>query len=175
MAGRMNASERASLRQVVRSRCKVLRADVSARAAELTTEISEKVAAEFAGRDKRIGDMNEVIAGIIDQANKDIREQCTNLQKELGGVELVALHGGMIPGLIFSAQGRDKMRMRMRLEEQLHVQVTRALRTIESQEADLLQALAVDGLETDAARDFLGRIPTVGELVPTSRIMEIGQ
>lgn len=41
------------------------------------------------------------------------------------------------------------------------------------QEADLLRSLAVDALESDEARSFLGRIPTVGELVPSVRLAEL--
>ncbi len=47
--------------------------------------------------------------------------------------------------------------------------------TLDRQEADLLRSLALEGLETPAARAFLERIPTVGELVPSARLREIEQ
>jgi hypothetical protein len=51
--------------------------------------------------------------------------------------------------------------------------VQQALLALDRQEADLLRNLALDALETDAARGFLDRIPTVADLVPSRRLREI--
>lgn len=57
----------------------------------------------------------------------------------------------------------------------LNAKVSAAKTTLARQEADLLRKLAVDALETDEARAFLSTIPTVSELVPMSRLIELEQ
>lgn len=44
---------------------------------------------------------------------------------------------------------------------------------LERREVTLLEELAVGTLESAEARDFLARIPTVGELVPSYRLAQI--
>ena len=48
-----------------------------------------------------------------------------------------------------------------------------ALLNLDRQEADLLQSLALQTIETDAARQFLAAIPSLGDLVPAARLAEI--
>lgn len=44
-----------------------------------------------------------------------------------------------------------------------------------TEEADLLRSLAVGVVESDEARQFLTDIPTVAQLVPSTRLLEIEQ
>jgi hypothetical protein len=44
---------------------------------------------------------------------------------------------------------------------------------VERQEADLLRTLAVEALESEEARAFLKMIPSVAELVPSTRLNEL--
>lgn len=173
---RMNASERQALRQVVRQRMKVLRADVAARKAELAAEIRQRVDDAFASQEKLVADLNEVVDGIVDQSNKDIRTAVEKVQADHPDLRL-SLAGqtgrNFVGAPTFGLDATEKRRMRMRLEAELDAQVAAALVNIDRQEADLVEEICVDGLETDAAKNFLSRIPTVGELVPASRLREI--
>lgn len=165
----MSAAERQALRQVVRQRMKVLRSDVTARKAELMAEMQESLARRFNPRDKMIDDANYAIREIVDQALKDARALVEKIEKD-HGLELV-LNGQM--GLQVSVKANDKRIMHTRLVAEIEAQVASAHVQIDRQEADLIEKITIDGLESDAAKDFLAQIPTVGQLVPTDRLAAI--
>jgi hypothetical protein len=52
-------------------------------------------------------------------------------------------------------------------------QIADASTRLDQQELELLRDLTIGALDTDAAQQFLMRIPTVGELVPKARLTEI--
>jgi len=70
-------------------------------------------------------------------------------------------------------QGEDRTQLHRALVAGVKQQVVAAALALDRQEADLLRALAMEGLESEAARAFLARIPTVAELVPAARLREI--
>lgn len=182
MTARMTAGDRSALRTVVRQRMKVLRADVEARKAELINEVHERVAAHFAAQDKVVDQLNDAARLITEKAENEIRTAAEAAQSSHGMTLNYAanrIHGRIGPGLlnapVFSMQGNEKNMMARRLHLQIEAQVTAALVQIDRQEADLVEELTLDGLSNDAARDFLARIPTVGQLVPTSRLKELSQ
>lgn len=167
---RMNASERQALRQVVRQRMKVLRADVAARRAELDADLQQRVTDRFAQRDKLVRDLNDQVADIVDQANKDIRAAVEQVERDF---DLTLRCEGRCPAPLISADNRDRLQMARQLAAEIEAQVNAALVQIDRQEADLIEELTLDGLTTDAAKQFLGCIPTVGALVPAARMREI--
>jgi hypothetical protein len=66
-------------------------------------------------------------------------------------------------------QGEAKTRIDLNIKER----VRRAELAVERQEADLLRTLAVEALESEEARAFLKMIPSVAELVPSTRLNEL--
>lgn len=168
---RMNAGERQALRQVVRQRMKVLRADVAARKAELEAELEARVAEQFAARDKLVADLNDVISGIWDQAVKDARAAVEAVQKDHPDLPLTYKGQSTAPAL--AIDNGERFHLRRRLAAEIESQVKNALVDIDRREADLVEEITIDGLETDAAKDFLNRIPTVGQLVPGARLTQM--
>lgn len=172
-SARMNTGERQALRQVVRQRMKVLRADVNSRKAELVAEAQERVAASYADRDKALAELNQQAADIVEAASINLRTLARSAEVNLG------LSPGQLGVTAYPTPPRfamlrdDKGSMLRRLYAEIEAQVAAALVQIDRQEADLIEEITVDGLETDAAKNFLARIPTVGQLVPASRIKEI--
>ncbi len=173
MTARMNTGERQALRQVVRQRMKVLRADVAARKAELVNEIEQRVAEKFAAQDTAVAQANTQIEELIKTAIMQMRTIATELEVGLNlGPNTVGISAyPSVPQI--GIRNNDKLAMRRRLHAEVESQVSAALLDIDRREADLLEELTVDGLETDAAKDFLGRIPTVAQLVPATRLREI--
>ena len=49
-----------------------------------------------------------------------------------------------------------------------------AKQRLDVEEVEMRTVLAVETLETEQAKRFLDRIPTVGELVPATRLSELG-
>lgn len=170
MTARMNVSERQALRGVVKQRMKVLRSDVTARKAELEAEIADTVQRKYAQRDKLVADMNQVVAGIIDQANKDIRAAVEKASADHG---VTIILPGRLPDIPVSVDNSDRYRLTRQLQTEVQAQVAAALVDIDRREADLIEELTIDGLTTEAAKNFLSRIPTVGQLVPAARAKAI--
>ena len=65
------------------------------------------------------------------------------------------------------------MELRRLANTRITAQVKGALLRLDRDEADLLRTLAVGAIESEEARIFLDRIPTVGELVSSARLAEL--
>jgi hypothetical protein len=165
-------SERRELRSVVRQQFKVLRTEVKQREAELMAEGERRLVDRYRDEDKAIEDLNWRMKEIV----RDAQRQIEDLMKEHGEQEDGGGWSRSDGKLWFQGVSRkteDRTQLRRALEAGIKEQVRMALLALDRQEADLLRALAVDALETDAARAFLERIPNVAELVPSARLREI--
>jgi hypothetical protein len=163
--------ERRELRSVVRSQFRVLRAEVEQRQAELEAEAEQKLMLRYREEDKKVEGLNWRIKQIAEQANREI----SDLAKEVGygqdGGRWSRAH--LLSAPHFTRTSESRSQLHAALMTGIKAQVRQALLALDRQEADLLRRLAVDALETEAARTFLAGIPTVGELVPSKRLAEI--
>lgn len=164
-------AERTELRSVVKQQFKVLRAEVQQRRAELAAEASERVRQRYAASDKQVDDLNWRISEIVDQANKDVRDAVKAAQADSDGGQWA--WSGAIHAPRIHHQNEDRFSLQTSLTSGIDAQAKQALLVLERQEADLLRQLAMGALETDEAHAFLRGIPTVSELVPTSRLQEL--
>jgi hypothetical protein len=167
----MTQAERRELRSVVKSQFKVLRAEVEQRRKELAAEAAEQVRRRYAASDKQVDDLNWKIEQIIDQANKDVRDAVKAAQSESSGGQWA--WSGPVRAPRVQHEREDRFALNGALSSGLEAQAKAALLTLERQESDLLRQLALGALESDEARAFLASIPSVGELVPASRLAEI--
>lgn len=157
----MTPGERRDLRTVVRQRMKVLRADVAQRRMELIAEAETRLVDRYRAQDKQIEDLNFAIAEAAEKASREITDLIIAARGDADGVSIrrpvhlrpPQVHRAMVAGI--------------------EAQVKTALLSLDRQEADLLQTLALNSLETAAAREFLAAIPSVAELVPAARLREI--
>jgi hypothetical protein len=167
----MTQAERRELRSVVRGQFKVLRGEVEQRRRELAAEAAEQVRRRFAADDKTLDDLNWKIGQITDQANKDIRDAVKAVQASSDSGTWT-WSGAVAPPRVMRQQ-EDKWALTAALNKGIDAQVNSALLGLERQEADLLRSLALGALESEEARRFLASIPSVGELVPAARLLEI--
>ena len=167
----ITARERQELRAVVKSQFKVLRGEVEQRKAELAAEAAEQVRCRYATTDKQVDDLNWKIEQVIDQANKDIRDAVKAAQNDSDAGKWTWT-GAVHPPRV-NYQREDRWALQNALTSGIDAQAKEALLRLQRQEADLLQQLALGALESDEARAFLRTIPSVGELVPASRLKEI--
>lgn len=163
--------ERRELRAVVRAQMKVLRAEVAQREIELRAEVEARLVERYRDEDRRNDALNREIADIHADANQQLREALTEFEDLADGGTWRRVTGFQAPYI--SRKESDRRQLRDALLAGIRVQVRQALLALDRQEADLLRDLAIEGLETAAARAFLGRIPSVAELVPTKRMREI--
>ena len=168
----MTQAERRELRSVVRQQFKVLRGEVEQRRKELAAEAAEQVRRRYAVADKQVDDLNWKIEQIIDQANKDIRDAVKGVQAENSNGGQWAWSGPVRAPRV-AHEREDRYALTGALSTGIDAQARSAILTLERQEADLLRQLAMGALETEEARAFLRAIPSVGELVPASRLQEI--
>lgn len=167
----MTQAERRELRSVVKQQFKVLRAEVEQRRRELAAEAAEQVRRRYATADKEVDDLNWKIEQIVDQANKDIRDAVKAVQADSRGGQWA--WSGPLRSPRVNHEREDRFALNTALGTGIDAQAKSALLTLERQEADLLRQLALGALESEEARAFLASIPSVGELVPASRLAEI--
>jgi hypothetical protein len=138
---------------------------------KLAAEAAEQVRRRYAATDKQVDDLNWKMEQITDQANKDIRDAVKAVQAESDGGQWN--WSGAIHAPRVSHQVEDRWALTGALSTGIDAQARGAQLALERQEADLLRQLAMGALETEEARAFLRAIPSVGELVPASRLAEI--
>jgi len=161
--------ERAELRSIVRQQFRVLKDEVAQRHAELDADIDLQVAEQWAERDARLSALRQAIEQITDEANTKLRALLAeHPDRDHLRVQRFA------PAEV-SRWEADQVRHKMRAaaKSELQARVGAAMVKLGRQEADLLRQLAVGALETDEARSFLGSIPSVSELVPATRLIEL--
>lgn len=163
--------ERRELRAVVRSQIKVLRAEVGQREMELTAEVENRLAERYAADDARADEFSRRARELTREANNKMEELLSEFAEDFSGGKWMGRPMFETPRVYRSTQDRDQLRKAM--QAGIKAQAKQAMLDLDRREADLLRDLAVDGLETSAARAFLGRIPTVAELVPSKRLREI--
>lgn len=167
----MTPGERRELRTVVRQRMKVLRADVAQRRMELLAEAERRLVERYRQQDKTVEDLNFAIAEVCEKASREVTDLIIAVRGDADGVSIRRPVHIRAPQINTFSENRAQLHRAM--VSGVEAQVKSALLDLDRKEADLLQSLALSTLETDAARDFLGAIPTVAELVPSSRLLEI--
>ena len=165
-------SERRELRSVVRQQFKVLRTEVKQRELELVSEAELRLMERYRDEDKAIEDLNWRIKEIATDAQRQIDDLMHQHEDKADGGKW-SRYAGRIQASGVSRKTEDRAQLRRALEAGIKEQVKQATLALDRQEADLLKALAMDALESDAARDFLMRIPAAAELVPSARLREI--
>lgn len=163
--------ERRELRAVVRSQIKVLRAEVGQREMELQAEVEGRLAERYRDEDVKADEFSRSMRDITRKANDEIEKLLEQHEEMFAGGKWRGRPLLQAPS-VYRAQ-EDRKQLRDAMLAGIKAQAKQAMLDLDRREADLLRDLAVDGLETSAARAFLERIPTVAELVPSRRLREI--
>lgn len=172
MSDVMTPGERRELRSVVRQQFKVLRTEVKQRELELMAEAEGRLVDRYRDEDKRVEDLNWRISEIGREAQRQIEDLMKEHGEELDGGTW-GRRSGRVEIYGVARKSEDRSQLHKALIAGIKEQVAQATLSLDRQEADLLRALAMESLESDAARAFLGRIPSVAELVPAARLREI--
>lgn len=171
MSTQLTAGERRELRTVVRQRMKVLRADIAQRRAELVAEAETRLVERYRAQHKLVEDLNFRISEIAEQASREITDLILAARGEAEGVSIRRPVRLNAPRL--NSYSEDRTQLHRAMEAGVNAQVKSALLDLDRREAELLEALALTGIESDVARHFLASIPSVADLVPSARLREI--
>lgn len=163
----MTKGERAELRSIVKEQFRVLRAEVEQRKAELVSEVDGQITEKFAEGDKAWADAAHLAHEAVMEANRKVNDAYRTLTGD-AHVERMYV-GSQLP----KRPAEERYRLTVSARLQIDATVRGALLRLQRQEADLLRTLAVGAIESDEARAFLDAIPSVGELVPAARLVEI--
>lgn len=167
----MNKAERDELRRIIRQRTKVLRADIEARQAELISEVDRRLDEQYAAELKRWDDTQMLVKEVVGEANR----RANDLYREYFGSERWGERHDrtVVSAAIPESPKRGQNADRSKAIREIDAKVAQARTELERREVALLEELAIGALESADARDFLSRIPTVGELVPSHRLTEL--
>jgi hypothetical protein len=160
-------TERSELKAIVRQQFRVLRAEVEQREAEVVADAEEQINGKYADEDAAWAEAARLAFEAVEVANRAVNDA----YRELMGDEFV--EAGYVTGRVPPRPQRHRVALRQEAVAKIGAQVAGALLQLQRQEADLLRTLAVGALDSSEAHDFLGAIPTVGQLVPTARFAEL--
>lgn len=162
--------ERDELRRIVRGDIKALIAEMGQRQRELLAEVEQRVAHRFEPSEEAGRKLGRRIAEIITDANEAIGIAVGEAEKEADGYKAEYAPLGY-PRIYWKPEKREEMRRALIAD--LDARIGNAKLRLQRQEIDLLKRLSMEALESTSARAFLTEIPTVAELVPSSRLAEL--
>lgn len=168
MTSQITKTERTELTRLIKLNTKVLRNEIACREAEMLSEISVRLAERAREDDKAADGFQEACRELTQEANAKLDE-------------LLKQHGELFSGGRWRDPGRfhaprayrvpeDREQLRKAAEHRIRLQARQARAALDRAEADLLRDLHVEALETEAAREFLTRMPTLDGLLPTSAL-----
>lgn len=165
----ISKQERTELKTIVKQQYKVLRSELEQRQYELHEELETEIAEKFSDDDQQWAVVQHKVHEACMEANRQINDALYE-----GGYEARGSTERMwvqTPQMRKPAEKRNELRHLA--ASRITTQVKAAQLRLQREEADLLRTLAVGAIESEEARQFLAAIPTVGELVPASRLAEI--
>ena len=167
----MTKHEREDLQRLVRQREKVLKSAAKQRSAELIADFENQMGQEFSFDQDEVWERATKIAqAALAKANEQIAARC----HEIGIPKRFA------PGLDLSWYGRHENATKQRRDELLKMAETRivaierkAVTKIELSCLAAQEQIALSGLTTEAARQFVEALPKIEALMPRLTFAEV--
>ena len=184
---KMTKADRAELKSLLMRRFKSLKGDVAVRVTELKAEAERELDTAYADEDRLVRELFGELVSRLARAKADAErimieagDDCQLLFDQFAttnpgiDVQLRRYRDGSVcahsPLEHAQTPRKDKLRA---LFAELDAAAAAAKQRLDVEEVEMRTVLAVETLETDQAKRFLDRIPTVGELVPASRLHEL--
>jgi hypothetical protein len=159
--------ERRELKSLVKMKIKLLRAEVEEKHAAQMADIEGRVAAKFRDDDRLVAALKQQLSDLTQEMNQRV-------------IDLFATYGDLVEprSSVFSTpwfnrreDGKDKLRRALVAAVQSQTSAARA--RLAKLEAELLESLALDAIQSDAAKEFVRSIPTADALMPTEKLAQI--
>lgn len=161
----MSKGEREDLQRLVRQHQKALVSNAKLRSKELLADFENEMAAEYAFDDDEVwAQAAKAAEAVVAKAQKQVEARCLELR----------IPERFAPSLRLSWNNRgydnlvEKRRTELRRVAKSRVEALeqRALVDIETASVNLQTDIAIAGLTSELARDFVKRLPTVESLMP---------
>jgi hypothetical protein len=172
-ATRMSKSERVELGQLIRKREKVMKSLASERAAKMLAEFDAQSATLYSfDQDEVWKASTEEAKKVVEEANAVIADRCAKL----------GIPAEFAPSLNFGWCERGENAVASRRAELRRMAVAR-IKAIEAETITKIERLSLtaqteviaNGLQSDAARQFLESMPSLETLMPSVPVSEIKQ
>lgn len=164
----LTPGDRRELRSLVKKQFTVLRNDVKRRKDELESEIETELVRRYQVQDEHIRDAQRA----AESARRDYERAMQAAMQALRDADPTLTVGAGYNGNI-SVKDEHRAQLHRALIASVPQQISDAMTKLDQQELDLLRDLTIGALDSDQANQFLNSIPTVGELVPKARLVEI--
>lgn len=170
-AQRMTKSERSELGQLIRKRERVMKSATMERGAVLLAQFEKQSATIFSYDDDVVWKKaTEVAQKAADEAQKIIQKRCLELgiPKEFApGVDFVWYGRGQ------NAVAGRRSELRRVARTRIDALVKKTLTKIEHLSLAAQTEVVANGLQSDAAKAFLEKMPTLDDLMPAIDVNEI--
>ncbi len=172
MTATMTKDEREDLQRLVRQREKVMKSAAKQRSAELLADFDNQLGAEYSFDDDEVwAEAQKLAEAAVARANADIARRWAELR----------IPRDFAPGLNLTWRHRGYGNLvKERREELRRMAITRiaaieaeAIVKIEVASVEAQTALALAGLTSEAAREFLAKLPSVESLMPALSFREL--
>jgi hypothetical protein len=168
----MTKGEREDLQRLVRQREKVLKSAAGQRSAELLADFENQMGATyFAEQDEVWKEVVEVVHQVVAKAKEQIALRC----RELGipdqfapGLSLSWLHRGYGNSL---AKRRNELRTMA--ETRIEAIERKAITEIQVSCLTAQERIALAGLSSEAAKQFIDQLPAINKLMPSLSFEQI--
>jgi hypothetical protein len=167
---RMSSGERVELSKVVRIRSRLAKKEVDVLVSRLLANVEQQLAARFSEDHERFATVTAEAHKVIEKADAEIAKR----SKEMGIPEQFR------PSLdlIWNGRGENAFKERRRelralAEKELNARGQDAKLAIDRSEAALLTEIMAEGLTSEAAKNFLERMPTPEQLMPRLLVSDL--
>jgi hypothetical protein len=134
----------------------------------MLAEAGARLVDRYRDEDSKADGLRREIRAIQDAANKKLSEVVARHEKLFEGGKWDRVGQFQTPSVYRKYEDREQLRRA--LAAGIKAQAKTARVTLERQEADLLKNLALDALETAAARAFLDTLPSAAQLLSLPEI-----
>jgi hypothetical protein len=168
----ISKAEREDLQRLVRQRERVLKSAAKQRSAELIADFENQMGQEYSFDQDEIWDKaTKAAEAEVDKAQRQVAARCRALgipDRFAPSLDLIWQHRGYDNLL-------DKRRAELRVMAKTGVEAIerKAITEIEMSCLEAQTAIAVAGLTSDAARQFIEKLPKIGSLMPQLSFAEI--
>jgi 2-oxo-4-hydroxy-4-carboxy--5-ureidoimidazoline (OHCU) decarboxylase len=165
----IKAGERTELRRLVRMTTKLLRAQIIERHATQMAEIDGRIAAKFCEDKTRVEALRAELDRLVNRANRSAEAIIAKYP------DVAEPRSNSFSRPWITRPEGDKNKLRKAMIAAVNATTKSAQLRVAQLETELLTALALDALRTDAAKEFVSQIPDIDELMPSDQPAQIEQ
>jgi len=170
--GVMSPTERRELRSIIKRDFEILKAELKVRRDELALSLTQAYQNDS---DTQIKTIQKDLQKHLLKAKKEVMAaRALGAEYEEMGYFITfgsgIRHDNVTQVTVIKRSVREDLQ---RLEAKLSNDYARAVIAVDRQSVDLQKEISIDALQSDAAKSFLERIPTVAELLPEPKAITV--